>query len=50
MKAIINDANLANQYVFRPTGSTSSVIIATINEVIEILEKDKYARLIALYF
>ena len=48
-KSICSD-RFRDQFAFRPSGSTTSAIIATLKEVIAILENHKYVRLIQLDF
>ena len=49
-QAITGNREFNNQFAFRPTGSTTAAIIATLKEVVTILQEHKYSRLVALDF
>ena len=50
----LNDAylqrDLADQFAFRPTGSTTAAVISLLNKITSMLESNQYVRVIALDF
>ena len=43
-------ADMADQFAFRPTGSTTACLIAILKEITDLLKRERYVRLIALDF
>jgi len=50
INSIVCSEKFKDQYAFRPSSSTTAAIIATVKEIVTILEHAKYARLIQLDF